>query len=246
MGKAHSILLLTVLLLEAFSPAAAEGHKRTVAAWAWKRSEDLSWIASENIEVAVLLGTVIGRGGEIELDLRREPLLAPKSAVTTAVFRIEGFPERARVESARTRTIESIVRMSGELGLKRIQIDFDARVSQRVWYRDFLTELKSKLTHGTTLEMTALVSWCREEKDWLTALPVDSVVPMFFRMGDEGQEMKRLLAESERNFSPVCTKTIGISLDEPIVVPDGVRRVYLFNPKAWKKDDLLPAEIFGD
>ena len=63
-----------------------------------------------------------------------------------------------------------------------LQIDFDARLSQREMYRQLLHDVRGAMPQGMPLSMTALASW-RLDDDWLDELPVDEAVPMLFRMG---------------------------------------------------------------
>jgi hypothetical protein len=81
--------------------------------------------------------------------------------------------------------------------------------------------------------MTALASFCVGDR-WLSDLPVDEAVPMIFRMGADDQTIKRLLAEGNDFREPLCRKSFGVSLDEPVQIQfDASRRRYVFNPRPW-------------
>ena len=58
-----------------------------------------------------------------------------------------------------------------------VQIDMEARESQHGAVLEVLRGMCAGLAPGTTLSMTALASWCDTEH-WLTAAPVDEIVPM--------------------------------------------------------------------
>lgn len=110
-----------------------------------------------------------------------------------------------------------------------MQVDFDARLSQRVWYREMLGELRQKLPQSTPLEITALASWCQRD-DWMTGLPVGEAVPMLFRLG-AGEEYT-----GSDFHGALCRESIGISTDElPRAVPHG-RRLFVFHPRPWTED----------
>ena len=81
-------------------------------------------------------------------------------------------------------------------------------------------DVRRALGTGVFLSITALASWCTPQS-WMAGLPVDEVVPMFFRMG-------RTRVEPPLAF-PACQSSAGISLDEPGVrLPSSVRRIYTF------------------
>jgi len=64
-----------------------------------------------------------------------------------------------------------------------VQVDFDARQSQREWYAGVLRRsVRAEMPAQMPLSMTALASWCSYDGAWLRSLPVDEAVPMLFRM----------------------------------------------------------------
>ncbi len=111
-----------------------------------------------------------------------------------------------------------------------LQIDYDALVSDRVFYRDLLTEVRRRLPPAMPLEMTALVSWCMAD-DWLQGLPVVNAVPMFFRMGADPHALTEPLRD------PLCQSSIGIATDEAYTVIPRGRRVFVFHSRAWTEAD---------
>ena len=64
-----------------------------------------------------------------------------------------------------------------------LQIDFEARSSQRDFFVKAVAALRQRLPDAV-LSATALSSWCLHER-WIQSLAVDEVVPMFFRMGPD-------------------------------------------------------------
>jgi hypothetical protein len=130
----------------------------------------------------------------------------------------------------------AIVDLSGLHGVSGVQLDFDAVVSQRSFYRDMIQRVRRQLPASMPLSMTALASWCLYD-DWLTGLPVDEVVPMVFRMGADQQRVRRHLASGD--FRPsYCRHSLGISTDEPVPGLQARRRLYIFHPSAWRPDAM--------
>ena len=95
-------------------------------------------------------------------------------------------------------------------GVLALQIDFDARQSERLWYAALLRELRQAIPASLPLTITALESWC-EEDGWIRNLPVADATPMLFRMGPEDRR-------SPTDFpAKVCRASIGVSTDELFV-----------------------------
>ena len=110
-------------------------------------------------------------------------------------------------------------------GVRALQIDFDARKSERAWYAAFLRELRKAVPARLPITITALESWCDGDR-WMRGLPVADATPMLFRMGP-GERIPTDFSES------VCRNSIGVSTDElPPRVPRG-RRLYFFHPGSW-------------
>jgi hypothetical protein len=114
--------------------------------------------------------------------------------------------------------------------IRALEIDFDARQSERRWYATFLRDLRGEVSSSIPITITALASWC-ERDDWIRRLPVADACPMLFRMGDQSHE-------SIGDFEvPLCRASLGVSMDElPAKVPRG-RRLFFFYPGRW----TLPA-----
>jgi hypothetical protein len=210
-----------------------------VVLWAWERPVDLRDL-SRGVGVAFLAQTITVSEDAHVTAPRRQPLQVDPSTYLVAVTRIEapaGVPERRdavaaiAADIARTRTLPRV---------SAVQIDFDARASQRPMYRQLLHDVRAALLPGMPLSMTALASWCLDD-NWLDDLPVDEVVPMLFRMGPT-QDMHRKEFES-RAAAPACRGAVGLSLDEPagIFVRRG-KRLYLFNPGPWTLAAVRAAE----
>src|SRR5262249_60384205 len=61
-----------------------------------------------------------------------------------------------------------------------LQIDFEAKSSQRDFFVKVVAALRQRLPDAV-LSATALTSWCLSER-WTQSLAVDEVVPMLFRL----------------------------------------------------------------
>lgn len=119
-----------------------------------------------------------------------------------------------------------------------MQIDFDAKDSEREFYRELLFELRRRLPSSLPLTITTLASRCASD-EWLKNLPIDEAVPMIFRMGADAQQVRGLLASGEDFKSPACRSSVGISTDEPLPSNSSIfknRRTYVFNPRSWSPE----------
>jgi hypothetical protein len=228
-------LLLPLILLAVLTPHSTE---RAVILWAWERPEDLTFIDPEKVGVAFLAKTIYLRGEKVVVKPRLQPLKLVPGTKLIAVVRIESDPKN--VPSLSTlqlrQTANEIANLSG---ISVVQIDFDATLSERNFYRSLLTEVRTQLPSSTGLSMTALASWCAGD-DWLSDLPVDEAVPMLFRMGVEKTVFQRRLESGQRFESSICRSTAGVSVDEPVNVPP-VDRLYVFNPQPWTEKSFSRA-----
>ena len=124
---------------------------------------------------------------------------------------------------------DEILKAATVQGVQALQVDFDARLSERDWYRTLLQDLHSKLKPSMPLSITALASWC-DRDNWVDGLPVSDAVPMLFRMGaGEPKDTREFRAGA-------CLASFGISTDElPADLPHG-RRLFVFHPRAWDEN----------
>jgi hypothetical protein len=224
------------ILATAPSSAAPE-----IFVWAWERPEDLTTV-DPSVGVAFLAQTVIVSAGQVAIVPRQQPLRVTPGARVIAVTRIEATSgaiatsanAREQIAAAVART----VRLPRVLG---VQIDFDARSSERPFYRALVHDIRGRIGRRATLSMTALASWCTGDR-WLDTLPVDEIVPAIFRMG-HGQPYRRLGAVAAWP-APECGRAVGISLDEPVSVRAAGRRVYVFSPARWDAASIAAARRF--
>jgi hypothetical protein len=202
--------------------------------WAWEQPEDLTFLDPARFGVAYLAKTCTLTGDDVSVRPRLQPLKVPDGTVVIAVVRIETDPrdKPAYTDQQAERLISEISGAARARGVSGIQVDFDAKSSERAFYRNVLVHLKSSLPAREPLSITALASWCYGD-DWISSLPVDEAIPMLFRMGVDSSNVRRSL-ESRTDFKAAAAlHSLGISTDEILPwIPPG-RRVYIFSPKPW-------------
>ncbi len=195
--------------------------------WAWERPEDLRFIDPAKIGVAYLAGTVTIGENRVDWRPRMQPLRIPPRARLMAVVRVESGGASGRNVS---QVAELIAGAGRNTGVSALQIDYDARYGERPFYRELVKKVRTGMPNSMPLTITALVSWCASDT-WISNLPVNAAVPMFFRMGSE-----KLMRQAKLR-SPLCADSTGISTDElePVKL---AHRVFLFNPTPWTEGNL--------
>ena len=213
-----------------------------VILWAWERPEDLRFLTSSRHGVAFLAQTLVLKKDEVIYKPRRQPLKLAPATRAIAVTRIESTKsngDRPSLSAVQRAKLVHLIRETLKLpAVWAIQIDFDAVTSERQFYRMLLTDLRSNLPDDTPLSMTALASFCLGDR-WIKDLPVDEAIPMAFRMGTDSPKIRSLLEEGNDFRGELCRRSYGIALDEPLNAKfDGTRRVYAFNTRSWRPEDL--------
>ncbi|MDE3195084.1 MAG: hypothetical protein KGN84_01985 [Acidobacteriota bacterium] len=219
------LLGFAVVLLCSVAPHSPRMPTPRFVLWAWERPEDLSFVDPSNTGVAYLAATVtLLADGQAAVHGRHQPLFVPPRTSQTAVIRIES-PERYLSPNPRELAL-ILARIAVDQHAAAIQIDFDARASERSFYKSLLGELRQSTR--LPLGITALASWCNAD-GWLDSLPISEAVPMFFRMGRNEYRSMRVAA-------PVCRTSVGLSTDELWPAPRSAR-TYIFNPHSWTRAD---------
>lgn len=199
--------------------------------WAWERPEQLDFINPREVGVAFLARTVTVRGASVAVHPRMQPLAVAPGTVMMAVVRIESEkPE----PSARLDVEHAILDATELRGVSALQLDYDAKISERNFYRGLIEDLHRVLPPSMPLSITALASWC-EHDDWISALPVNEAVPMLFRMGAEPYRPGVELLAGQ------CQSSVGIATDEPLTEFPRGRRVYIFHPTSWSREEMRAA-----
>ena len=210
--------------------------------WAWERPENLEFIDPKRFGVAFLAQTIVLRGDDVRVNLRHQPLIVTSETKLIAVTRIEAEKTsglRPTLTDGQRDRVASLILKTLELGnVRAIQIDFDPVRSERHFYRSLLHRVRENLSQNVPLSMTALASFCVGDR-WLDDLPIDEAIPMIFRMGSDNDKIRNFLASGHDFREPVCRKSYGLALDEPLhATLEPSRRLYLFNSTSWKPQDL--------
>ena len=212
-----------------------------VMLWAWERPERLDFIDTNRVGVAFLAKTIHLRHGDVTVRPRLQPLVLAKDTRVVAVIRIESDRREHRdlSESQLDRVAREVVLTSQLPDVLAIQIDFDAKASERDFYRLLLSQVRKHLPQSMPLSITALASWCASD-NWLSGLPIDEAIPMLFRMGIDGRQFKSRLGAGEDPFTNPCSNAAGISIDE-LIEPPQRKRLYIFSPNPWTQQSVTSA-----
>lgn len=210
-----------------------------VVLWAWERPVDLHFINPRETGVAFLARTIQLRTNEVVVRPRLQPLDLPAGTRVIAVARVESDP-RTKPDLSTQQTDEvaaAIAEMARLPNVSSIQIDFDATRSERTFYHDVILAVRRRLPASVALSITALASWCSDD-DWISDLPIDEAVPMLFRMGPDGRQIRNRVASGEEFPVRPCRNSYGISTDEPLRNLSAAKRLYVFNPDAWTESSV--------
>jgi hypothetical protein len=201
--------------------------------WAWERREDLRAIDARRFAIAYLDQTVT-IGLTVASQPRRDPLALPSAAARIPVVRVEAPPNAVLNSTNRADLVDAMLASARQPGIAALQIDFDATRSERRFYRDVLFDLRRQMPPDLPLSITALASWCSYD-NWLTGLPIDEAVPMFFRMEPD----RRHAASNAGDFEirePLCQFSAGVSTTEPWPSHLAGKRIYVFPDHGWRHD----------
>ena len=213
-------------------------HLPRVVLWAWERPTDLRFIKPEETAVAFLARTILLRQREVVVRPRLQSLSLPEAVTVIAVARVEtdAANKPTLSEQQRQKLAEAIAEMAKLPNVSHIQIDFDATLSERKFYREVIVEVRRRLPDTTSLSITALASWCTFD-NWLSEPgldeAIDEAVPMLFRMAGDSKQIANRLDAGEDFIAPPCRHSYGISTDEPRSGLSSARRLYVFNPNPW-------------
>ena len=242
-----SLAVLAVLPILWYQPFASRAHSSRLRAvprivlWAWEEPEDLRFVNPEDTGIAFLAATIRLQAGATIVRPRFQTLHVPDAAKLISVVRIEADSRAALSHSQMERSVAAIAETGSWPRVRAVQVDFDATLSQRSFYRDLLIELRRRLPPSVPISMTALASWCLDD-DWISGLPIDEAVPMLFRMSAGTDQVVARLAAGKDFRSPLCHDSLGISTDERWASLPSGRRVYMFHTKSWDEkteQDLL-------
>lgn len=217
-----------------------------------EREENLDFLDAKKYGVAFPAQTLELRADETIVRPRIQPPRVKPETMLIAVTRIETgkaapSTSEARNEASgekvaaaptlsvkqRDEIVNAMIKTLDVKGVRAVQIDFDADVSQRDFYLDLLTNLRLKLPSNVPVSITVPASSCIGDR-WLFNAPATEAVPMIFQLGEDEQAVKNYLANGGDFKVKICRQSYGISLDEEVKMNfDKTRRTYFFNSKPW-------------
>ena len=101
--------------------------------WVWERPEYLEFINPREVGVAVLARTVTVTGARVSARAHMQPVNLPPGVTSLAVVRIESGTEPP-ADAIREEVVQQILAGVPEFAAG-LQVDFDARKSERAYYR---------------------------------------------------------------------------------------------------------------
>ena len=197
--------------------------------WYWDRPAAQLPSPAPGVGAAVVTTHVIFSGEGFVRQPRRSALYLPGDVPTVPVIHVEVDPARPFAGNAAQRdalrdAVIDVVRRGGSTGW--VQLDFEARRSQREFWRAAVHAIKAALPASVRLSVTALASWCYGDR-WLGDVPADEIVPMYFRLGQTRPSYE--LRSAGGVTEPRCALAHGVADDEPPwpVALSGRRYVFL-------------------
>lgn len=177
-------------------------------------------------------------GDKILLRPGARPRNLPAGVRVTPVVHVELDPLHppASLDAARPSILAAVRAAAAASTSGVVQLDLEARPSQRASYRALVRELRAALPPRVKLSVTALAWWCGS-RAWLDDLAADDVVPMFFRMGKDHQALRAIVERHPERLHPRCRGgSAGFSPQEPFAasVTARYRQTYWFDEHGWK------------
>lgn len=242
------------------NPALAADEK--IILWSWFNADDTCQSQPDNLDCAYALAIL--RGRVIAGDTIARIVTVPRMAAVKhnhclrdmAVVRLEILPDRLDLNSTELdlyieRLVQSTLSLAlGSRPIQCLQIDCDARLTQRDLYARYLQTLRKRLPPQIELSITALASWAFGDR-WIAKanLPVDEVVPMYFSMGKTGSEIKHLFVAGKKPDDFGLGKRVaGLRLQEltdflATIEHTSLKfdRIYLFSSNGWSPQNSREA-----
>jgi hypothetical protein len=214
-----------------------------VTLWAWERPEYFGDMSAGAAAIAWLDQTIEITNRGVASKPRMQPVTFPSGGVRIAVVRIESTTDADLSDASIDATVRLLLDSAARPGISAFQVDYDARKSERSFYRAVLLKLRRAMPEALPLSMTALASWCAYD-DWIRGLPIDEAVPMFFRMEPEWRKATGAALQNSPDFQlrePLCGSSIGLSTREPWPPITEGRRLYLFADSGWSPSAIQSA-----
>jgi len=214
-------------------PAAKEAHALTLEGpsefwWYWDRPQSELPPPPTGVGAAVVAMHVYFVGSEVRRVYRRSALKLPDRVVSVPVVHVEVDPSKPFAATLEQRdalrgAVRDLVAQQAPLW---VQLDFEARPSQRQFWREAVDGIRADLPPSVGLSVTALASWCHGDA-WLQEVSADEIVPMYFRLGRAREQILSRVRAGETRSE--CRRAYGIATDElpwPLVM-SGRRYVFV-------------------
>jgi len=227
-------IIAIVILAVSFYPE--QPHQPTL--WVWDGDQDLTFLEAGEADFAVLLGYLErNETGEFMIRNRSGRVTLPETQ-RAGVIRI---PNKTSVKAGASRkAARAIATACKQYDQDICQVDFDATVSEREWYRRTLTHLQKRLPNQT-VSMTANLSWCTKYDDWIKMLPVDHIVPMYFSLSVGENAFANEYLPALSSTGP-CSQNAGFAVGQldmakklPTRLFDDTIPVWIFSAKTWSQ-----------
>lgn len=244
----RSLRSLSVALL---SLAAAPAHAASVSAaapapvaWLWDGAVLPAWSTAE---AAVLQRHILLTGATALTRPRRHwPLMPARTHVTPVVHvEVSTVNPPQDLDTRANAIVRAMLEAAQASTSGWVQLDLEAKPSQRVFYRALVARVRAELPPQVLLSVTALAWWCRAPA-WLDGLAADEVVPMFFRMGRDSASLRHIIASTPDVLHASCRSgAAGFSPQEPFAaaVAARYRKTYWFDRHAWKRSAAAAAPV---
>lgn len=246
-----AILALSALLSPLVSISAVASESKIAlpnkVIWAWQRPENLQFINPQEFGVAYLACRALLTENKVVYHWRNQSLRLPDKIAVAPTIRIDVDTKNA--PKLNDEQIESLLKVIEQIahrpGIAEIQIDFDARVTEREFYRKLLNALRQRIP-GTPISITALASWCLFDS-WIKDLPVDETIPMMFSLGQEREKILYYFKTHKSFLFEGCCKSLGISIEDaevngimiPLVKERKIPvRIFVFSKTAWNEKKI--------
>ncbi len=216
-----------------------KGPKIEYYLWTWERSDDLSFASSEQT-VAPLIATLIQVGNDVSFKPRRNPFKTRLGAKILPVFRLEAYKTQSLNVAACTQYLLGVIKSNN---YHEIQLDFDAKKSQRSAYKELIDSLKKQMPN-LKISITALASWCVDD-GWIETLDIEYAVPMLYRMGDDAHKIMHSFSSTLAWPVKKCQNNVAFEVQGTFIKPTRNAKVFLFNNKAWSEKDWLKLKKCG-
>lgn len=228
------LTIIGIAVLAALTQPAAAGER---IAWLWDGAQPPAW---SQAHAARLDRHILLSGDAIRSRAGQHRLLEAGTRITPVLHvEVSTLNPPSRLEASRATIVDAMLRAAARSTSGWVQLDMEAKPSQRAFYRSLVREVRAALPPAIALSVTALGWWCRSPA-WLDDLAADEVVPMFFRMGKDGAALRELVEHAPQSLHPRCRNaSAGFSPQEPFSeqATERYQRSYWFDYHAWKRAD---------